>query len=150
MSFVARLHESQRQLLVAQTARAWALVTGLLAVVVAAWTNINVLPIIPSAWPGQEALLSAGFVLAVNAGTLGLLYIGLRTEPSGLGSTMAYACLWLGNTAFSATVAAFPLALFLGLLFVLGALPWIRQRSYRQAALFAALPLFALASTLTL
>ncbi|MEM7612598.1 MAG: hypothetical protein AAF270_13015, partial [Pseudomonadota bacterium] len=56
----------------------------------------------------------------------------------------------LGNTAFSATVAAFPLALFLGLLFVLGALPWIRQRSYRQAALFAALPFFMLASTLTL
>lgn len=150
MSFTERLHESKRQLAVAQAARAWALVAGLLALVVAAWTNINVLPTIPAAWPGQEAVVSAAFVLAVNAGVLGLLYVGFRAEPSPFGSTIAYACLWLGNIAFSATVAAFPLSLFLGLLFVLGALPWIRRRNFWQAALFAALPFISLAGALAL
>lgn len=150
MSFLERLHESQRLLAVAQTARAWALVAGLLAVVVAAWTNINVFPPMLSTWPAKDSVVSAGFVLGVNAGALGLLYIGIRAEPSPFGRMVAYACLWIGNITFSATVAAFPLALFLGLLFVLGALPWIRRRSLWQAALFAALPFVALAGALTL
>ncbi|MEO1582816.1 MAG: hypothetical protein AAFR91_13370, partial [Pseudomonadota bacterium] len=150
VSFIERLHESQRQLEVAQTARAWALATGLLAVVVAAWTNINVFPHVTSIWPRAEAFLSVGFVAAVNAGTLGLLYIGLRAEPSDLGNTIAYICLWLGNIALSVAVAGFPLALFLGLLFVFGALPWIRRRSYWQAAVFAACPFVALAGSVAL
>ncbi len=146
MSFAERFEAGRNDLHKSQRERAWALVTGILATVVALLLFAYVLSEVgvPS---GTDAFIALAWALGAIFGAASLVYVGGVSSPSNLGCELSRLGLWIGNLTVSATVIVMPIAVFLGFLFVVGGFFIIRKGGMVLTMLYVTFPIIALSGS---
>jgi len=149
MSFAERFESGRNVLHKDQSDRAWALVTGILAAVVAFFLSVYIVSAVSFPF-GTDAFVALAWALGAVIGAGSLLYIGGRSSPSRLGCKLSRTGLWIGNITVSATVIVMPIVVFLGFLFVIGGFFTIRKGRVAYTMLYLALPIVALSGSVLL
>jgi hypothetical protein len=147
MSFTEKFEAGLSELHKAQTERAWALVTGLLATLVAVFVSSYIFSGLRLTYTPDQ-LLAIAWAVGAMYGALSLVYFGSIAEPSGVADRVGYLGLWAGNLTFSGTVAAVPIAVILGMPLVIGGFFIIRRKGRGIALAYLAMPIVALAGSI--